>query len=70
MNCYRTWFIEPGTINSISDKDEEADITLIKNEYSCFDGYSVKSFSVIDDVAKGCSRASFVDLYNDGNREN
>lgn len=55
--------------SSISDKDEEADITLIKNEYSCFDGYSVKSFSVIDDVAKGCSRASFVvDLYNDGNR--
>lgn len=54
----------------ISDNSsEEADITLIKNEYSCFDGYSVKSFSVIDDVAKGCSRASFVvDLYNDGNR--
>ena len=33
----------------ISDNSsEEADITLIKNEYSCFDGYSVKSFSVID----------------------
>ena len=43
-------------VSSISDKDEEADITLIKNEYSCFDGYSVKSFLVIDDVAKGCSR--------------
>ncbi len=33
----------------ISDNSsEEADITLIRNEYSCFDGYSVKSFSVVD----------------------
>lgn len=32
----------------ISDNsNEEAEVTLIKNEYSCFDGYSVESFNVI-----------------------
>ncbi len=30
-----------------NNSTERADITLIKNEYSCFDGYSVETFNVI-----------------------
>ncbi|MBE5910380.1 hypothetical protein [Pseudobutyrivibrio sp.] len=35
---------------NISDNStEKANVTLVKNEYSCFDGYSVKTFDVFEE---------------------